>query len=596
MNIPLRIVRGLRPSARVLPGHRSAPRAAAFLTLAASVAGTLAGPLATPLAGQTAADPSLLWGDQVPEGWNGQWPAELRIPPEKTGYDRTTSTLELHEYLATLKWRSEHIHVADLFISPLRKVAPVAILANPIVRTPEEARASGKPVVFLVGNIHPPEMESTEALLMIMRDILLGDRRHLLDHLIIAVAPIYNVDGTDTFRAQNEGLGSATPVIVGVRENSDGLDLNRDGVKLATVEGIGLTAFMNAWDPLLFFDGHTMGRVNHGYANAYATSTTRAAHPGPQDYVTNTLFPAVRDRVRSEFRLETFTHSLLDRATPPTEWAHENSAWTQEAKFLVNNYGLRNRMGIITETPGQPRFERRIYAQYGYLLSLLEYMAENAAEMQEVAAAADRETVERVLAQAESKELRNWLAGEYRSRGPVDILWYPEQSVEYAPGTSIQVTPTGAPGDLPSSIRVEDMTLPVGTRDAWMPRGYLIPAEFAYVAEKLRDHGIDVEVLDRPMRAAGEQFAITEWRTERVRGFDLGRLDGGFAEVERSFPAGTFFVDLAQPRANAAFYYLEPQSADGFVGWWVMDEALRRVGADQGPAVYPVFKFQREVR
>ena len=612
MNLPLRIVRGPRPTARVRPGLHSAPRAApslatatrqvapsarwSLLLLATALAGPLANPLATPVAAQTAADPSLLWGDQVPEGWNGQWPAELLITPERTGYDRTTSTMELHEYLATLKWRSEHIHTENLFLSPLRKVAPVAVLADPIVRTPEEARDSGKPVVFLVGNIHPPEMESTEALLMIMRDILLGDRRHLLDDLIIAVAPIYNVDGTDTFRSQDEGLGSATPVIVGVRENSDGLDLNRDGVKLETVEGNGLTAFMNRWDPLLFFDGHTMGRVNHGYANTYATSTTRAAHPGPQDYMTHTLFPAVRDRVRSEFRLETFTHSLLDRADPPTEWAHENSAWTQEAKFLVNNYGLRNRMAVITETPGQPRFERRIYAQYAYLLSLLEYMAENAAEMQEVAATADRETVERVRAADGSRELRNWLAGEYRSRGPVDILWYPEQSVEYAPGTSIRVTPTGAPGDLPSSIRVEDMTLPVGTRDAWMPRGYLIPAEFAYVADKLRDQGIQVEVLDRDMTVTGDQFAITRWRTELVRGFNLGRLDGGFVEVERSFPAGTFFVDLAQPPANAAFYYLEPQSADGFVGWWVMDEALRQVGADQGPAVYPVFKFQREVR
>ncbi|MEX2529944.1 MAG: M14 family zinc carboxypeptidase [Gemmatimonadota bacterium] len=548
-----------------------------------------------PLAAQTPADPDLLWGDEVPEGWNGEWPEQLRIVPERTDYDRTTSTLELHEYLSELKWASENIFVTDLFVSPLRRVSPVAILADPIVRSPAEARASGKPVVFLIGNIHPPESEAAEALLMTMRDILLGDRRHLLDDLIIAIAPIYNVDGTDTFRSQNEGLGSATPVVVGVRANVQGLDLNRDGVKLETVEGNGLTAFMNAWDPLLFFDGHTMGRVNHGYANAYATSTTTAAHPGPRDYVTHTLFPAVRDRVREEFRLEVFTHALLDREDPPTEWAHENSAWTQEAKFVVNDYGLRNRMSIITETPGQPHFERRIFAQYAYILSLLEYIAENAHEMQGVVNAADEETMARVLEQAESKELRNWVRGEYRSRGPIDILWYPEQSIEYAPGTSIRVTPTGAPGDLPSSIQVEDMTLPVGTEDAWMPRGYLIPAEFSYVAEKLEAQGIEVDVVGEPMRAVGEEFAISEWRTEEVRGYDLGHLDGAFVEAERTFPAGTYFVDMAQPMANAAFYYLEPRSADGFVGWWVMDEALRAVGADQGPAVYPVFKFQREV-
>ncbi|MFW5947130.1 MAG: M14 family zinc carboxypeptidase [Gemmatimonadota bacterium] len=554
---------------------------------------TLAVGLHAPGAAQ--ADPDLLWGDAVPDGWNGDWPEALRTAPERTGYRRTTSTLDLHEYLATLKWRAEGIHVADLFISPLRRVAPVAVLAEPRVRTPGEAAASGKPVILLMGNIHPPESEATEALLMVMRDILLGDRAHLLDDLIIAVVPIYNVDGTETFRSQDGRLGSATPVIVGVRENSEGRDLNRDGVRLETVEGNGLYAFMNAWDPLLFLDGHTMGRVSHGYANAYATSTVPAAHPGPREYVTDTLFPAVRDRVREEFGLEVYTHALFDRRRPPTEWGHDYSAWTQEAKFVVNDYGLRNRMAIITETPGQPTFERRIYAQYAYILSLLEYVAEHAGAMQAVVDAADEETVAGVLDRAASGELRNWVAGEYRSRGPVEVLWYPDQTTEYVPGTSVRRTGSGTPGGVPVPIRVEDITRPVGTEDAWMPRGYLLPARLAAVAEKLEAHGIEVGVLKESMRAAGEQFVISGWHKERVRGYELGRLEGAFQDTVRTFPAGTFFVDMAQPMANAAFYYLEPRSADGFVAWNVMDAALRRAGADEPPAVYPVFKLRREL-
>jgi len=46
--------------------------------------------------------------------------------------------------------------------------------------------------------------------------------------------------------------------------------------------------------------------------------------------------------------------------------------------------------------------------------------------------------------------------------------------------------------------------------------------------------------------------------------------------------------------ANAIFYYLEPQSADGFVGWGVLDETLRGRGVDRHPIVYPIFKFRRE--
>ena len=56
-------------------------------------------------------------------------------------------------------------------------------------------------------------------------------------------------------------------------------------------------------------------------------------------------------------------------------------------------------------------------------------------------------------------------------------------------------------------------------------------------------------------------------------------------------PDGTFRVDLAQPCANAAFYCLEPQAADGFAGWGVFDAYFKSVGADKHSIVYPVYKY-----
>jgi hypothetical protein len=53
---------------------------------------------------------------------------------------------------------------------------------------------------------------------------------------------------------------------------------------------------------------------------------------------------------------------------------------------------------------------------------------------------------------------------------------------------------------------------------------------------------------------------------------------------------------MAQPMANAAFYYLEPQARDGFVGWGVMDDTLQKIGADKGGVAYPIFKVRKEVK
>jgi hypothetical protein len=533
----------------------------------------------------------IYWGDSVPQAWNGQWPAELRTVAEQSRFTRTMSTLQLHEYIDALKWKSDRMHVISMFTSPMRKVAPAIVLANPRVTTPAQARASGKNVIFLLGNIHPPEPEAAEALLLVARELLLGKRSALLDNQIVIIAPIFNVDGTDTFVTQDGSLGSVTPHILGVRENAAGLDLNREGVKLTTVEANGLYRVLNQWDPLLFLDGHLMSRVNHGYANTYGTVTVPAAHPGPRDYVHDKLFPAVRDQVRKEFGLEVFTHALFGPEWPPTDWSHDRAAWTVEAKFVINDYGLRNRMAIITETPGQPTFERRVYAQYAYIMALLEYTNAHAAEMRAVVKQADDETVARVLESAESGTLLNYLDGEYRSRGKIDVLAYRTNVAEYLPGTSVLGTKPGTAAGKPEVVTVEDLTMPVGTREATVPRGYLLPATLVDVVAKLRAHNVTVKTLDRATRFDGEEFNVSGIRKARRSGYEMTTLDGAFvAQQAREFPAGTFVVDMAQPMANAAFYYLEPQARDGFVGWGVLEQWLG------GPGQYPIFKYRREVR
>ena len=112
-------------------------------------------------------------------------------------------------------------------------------------------------------------------------------------------------------------------------------------------------------------------------------------------------------------------------------------------------------MAIITETPGHPTFERRIYAQYAYVLALLEYTNQHANQMQAVARQADDETVERVKTQAESGALRNWVEGKYESWGKVEVLAYPANETAYLPGTSVRGTKPGQASGPPERVMVE---------------------------------------------------------------------------------------------------------------------------------------------
>jgi len=532
----------------------------------------------------------IYWGDSVPQGWNGKWPAKYLTVPEKTNFARTASSTDVLEFIDALRWSSDKMYVFNMFTTTLRRTCPAVVLANPRVTSPDEAAKSGKTVIYLQGNIHAYEPEAKEALLMLMRDILFGKRKSLLDNLIIIVCPNFNVDGTDTL-----SLSEGTPHILGSAVNAQNINLNRDAIRVETAEIAGLyrTVF-NRWDPTLIYDGHLMGRVQHGYAIGYATCTVPASHPGPRNYVFDKLFPAVREATRTNFGLEVFTHCETDDKWPPTVWSHEEAMWTNEAKFVANAYGLRNRMTILAETPGHESFERRIYAHYSLITGVLEYASAHGKEMQEVCRAADRDVVEAVKAKAETGELRNFVAGKYESYGKVDILVYKERNAStLVPGTSVRAKIAPHMLQAPELVRgVEFLCKPVGTAEARVPRGYLIPAELDFIAEKLRAQNVKVEVLAKPVKVSGEEFVIDKVGQGRSGGYNMIKLDGGFAASPvREFPAGTFRVDMAQPMANLAFYCLEPQAADGFVGWGVFDAYLKSLGVEKRSVVYPIYKY-----
>lgn len=542
------------------------------------------------LASQASAAQKIYWGDSVPAGWNGKWPAKYLTVPEKTNFARTASSTDVLEFIDALRWSSDKMTVINMFTTTLRRTCPAVVLANPRVTTPAEAVKSGKTVVYLQGNIHAYEPEAKEALMMLMRDILFGKRKSLLDNLIIIVCPNFNVDGTDTL-----SLSEGTPHILGSATNAQNINLNRDAIRVETAEIAGLyRTIFNRWDPTLIYDGHLMGRVQHGYAIGYATCTVPASHPGPRDYVFDKLFPAVREATRKNFGLEVFTHCETDGKWPPTVWSHEAAMWTNEAKFVANAYGLRNRMTILAETPGHESFERRIYAHYSLITGVLEYANAHGKEMQEVCRAADRDVVEAVRAKAETGELRNFVAGKYESYGKVDVLIYKERNAStLVPGTSVRAKIAPHMLQAPELVRgVEFLCKPVGTVEARVPRGYLIPAEMDFVVEKLRAQNVKVEVLAKPVKVSGEEFVIDKVGQGRSGGYNMIKLDGGFApSPAREFPAGTFRVDMAQPLANMAFYCLEPQVADGFVGWGVFDAYFKSAGVDKRSIVYPVYKY-----
>lgn len=536
------------------------------------------------------AQTDMLYGNALPAKWPGRWPAELMTASEKSAFKHSATNQDILEYFSMLVWRSENVHVFNMYNSDRGLSCPVLVMANPIVTSPAEARQSGKMVVYLQGGIHTSESEGKEALLILIRDILFGNKKYLLDNLIIMVAPNFNVDGNET-RTVNKGM----PMLVGTRQDARGYDINRDAIKLETTSmKAAYTEVFNKWDPILIYDTHRMGGVKHGYPIGYAGSNVPTATAAPRDYVTYKIFPAITSGARERGKIDVFFHAgFTGNNWPPTEFTHDNAIWTTEGKFMVSGYGLRNRMAILVETSWYVSYQKMIYAQYICAFELLKFCNENSKEMMQICKSADEEVVKNIKEKAESGNLMNYVTGKYVSEGKVGVLGYEVIEYENIPGTVIrQIVPehiNKAPVLIPD---VDLLTKPVGVKSAAVPRGYLIPADLEFLVEKLRILGLQVTRLEKPVKAMGQEFIINKLSHIFSGGYNMTALDGSFVSVaSKDIPAGTFLLDMAQARANVAFYALEPEVGDGFIGWNLLDAYFEEMGVNERKVIYPVFKY-----
>src|SRR5882724_11337914 len=100
---------------------------------------------------------------------------------EQTHYEETSRYDDVMRFVAALQTQSPLLRVETFGHSHEGRALPLLILADPPVSTPREAAAAGKPIVFVMANIHAGEVEGKEAILKYARRVLVGDSRRLLD-------------------------------------------------------------------------------------------------------------------------------------------------------------------------------------------------------------------------------------------------------------------------------------------------------------------------------------------------------------------------------------------------------------------------------
>ncbi len=517
------------------------------------------------------------------------WPAELLIKPEKTSYRETSTYQEVMDFVNAAIDGKSQAHLMSMGKSLEGKDIPVIVLAKSGIKSPEEAKASGLPVIYIQGNIHSGEVEGKESVMLVMRDILHGDKGYLLENQIILFAPIYNTDSNDKMKAGNRPSQEGSPIETGLRANSQGWDLNRDGIKMETLETNALIQnVIVPWDPTLFVDLHTTNGTWHGYSLTWAPSYHYAGEKAPYDYTWDKMLPDVTDKVLDNYSVHLGPYGYY---YPRREGWPIASIFTynHHPRYLVNQFGLRNRMAILSEAFAHERFYQRINSTYAFVTEILEHTHLNGKQMMAI----------NKQAEADAINLVNEKGGKV-SKGVRYRMTSLKKPIEKYRTYNHIVSKNEEGRDVfvrkPEIIELKNVvnnSAFEATVEAVLPKGYVIPKEFGAIAEHLKKHGVKVETLTKNMRFEGEVFSATALNRSR-RPFEkhnMATIEGSFANATRKYGKGDYWVDLAQPLVNLIFYMLEPQSDDGLVNWNFFDEYFDENDIANNTVEYPIFKY-----
>lgn len=508
--------------------------------------------------------------------------AELpKTVAETSNYLSTSRYDDVMAFVAAIQRADPDVRVETFATTNEGRALPLVVLGPPGVANPESARASGLPVVFLMANIHAGEVEGKEAVQMLLRDLVTTDRK-LRERLVILVAPIYNADGNERISTEHRTTQHGPLNGVGIRENAQGLDLNRDYMKLESPEARGLVAnVLTRWDPLLSVDLHTTNGSYHGYQLTYSPTLNPDADEDIIDFERGTLLPQIRERMKERHGKETYYYgNFVDQLEPEKGWYTFDS----RPRFGNNYAGLRNRFTILSEAYSYIDFKARVEVTYQFVHEILAAAEKYGSKMQKIAAKAD----ERI---ARGKFRKSGVRFKVEAWKSADILW--EKCVPAEPGSGAPDPETGhgmitRTGEI-VPVRMTDYGVFVPTERADVPFAYAIDAAATGPIATLRTHGIVVEKLTAEQTFDVEQFVINEAQhaDEPFQEHHELTLTGKWKSREETFPAGTFVVRMNQPLARLAFYLLEPRSDDGLFNWNAFDELLEKVA--------PVRKIEKAV-
>lgn len=485
----------------------------------------------------------------------------LPTPAEKTNFrEGPTMYDDLMEYVFELEGKSDLLHVQKVTTTLMGRDVVLCVMANPPVHRPSDIINSDKPIVLIVNNVHGGEVAGKEASLMLMRDLLFGDLKPLLDDIVVLNIPTINPDGAELLR----------------RTNEQNYDMNRDYIKLETQEIHALvTRVINPWQPDIHVDTHHGG--SDPYTLTYQTIMNPAGDAELMRFGNEEIIPAIFDALRAK-NYEGFWYSGARRQGGKVVGWQPTSVEPRKQHVYS---GLANMLGFLFETPRgeyrvvdngtrvvevpeEERYYHQVQGEYIGLLAILQYTADHPKEVRQVVIDAKKRATEL----GNNDRDNDQIVMDYEQVSKFEQeFWFREGA-----GRS------GNPDAEWQKKKLPIFTKFTPTETTERPWGYVLPPQLAPVVRLLLDHEITVKRMIEPVNLDVEAFYATDVDNRQYfQGHYLKTLKVIKQDENVEFPKGSFFVPAGQPKSNFICYILEPSTNDNIVTWSFLDMFIQKM-------------------
>lgn len=495
---------------------------------------------------------------------------KVPIPPdhytkvELNAFRATPSNEETLAFLRRLEKTSPYLSLSFYGTSAEGRPMPLLVASKDKAFTPDAAAKAGKPVVLVLNGIHPGEPDGKDACLILLRDLALGNRPDLLDTLTLLVVPIYNVDGHERMSKWNRPNQNGPVEGMGFRTTTQGLDLNRDFLKADAPETRALLSLVAAWSPDLFVDDHVTDGSDAQPTLTYSYGSEPATAEPLRAWLDSVVRPALAEVEEGGFKTSPYIDWI-----DPLDPAKGIDPGPSSPRYGTSYMPLRSIPSILVEMHALKPYGERVRANEAFLSALLSRVGREPGRLKEARAAA--------LAAARSAPAGTpFVLDAATDTSRPERIDFPgfawSQVVSPVTGRPRLVYDPSKPMSIPMPVYRHAKATVATTR----PAGYLVPAGWPRIEEKLAAHGIPFTKLTQPRTLAVGTFRASEARlgTAPYQGRVQVSAKIEKATETRTVPAGSLYVPLDTPLAPLAMHLLEPEGPDSLFSWGELAAAL----------------------